>query len=77
MAHPMHMHQPHGLVVAKDGIPLESPYWTDTINIAPGERYSVLYTGQDAGVWAWHCHILNHAETSSGMRWMVTAVIVS
>ena len=77
MAHPMHMHQPHGLVVAKDGIPLESPYWTDTINIAPGERYSVLYTGQDAGVWAWHCHILNHAETSTGMKWMVTAVIVS
>ena len=77
MPHPMHMHQPHGLVVAKDGVPLESPYWTDTINVAPGERYSVLYTGQDAGVWAWHCHILSHAETPNGMKWMVTAVIVS
>jgi hypothetical protein len=27
-------------------------------------------------VWAWHCHILNHAETSTGMFGMVTALIV-
>ncbi len=77
MSHPMHMHQPHGLVVAKDGKMLESPFWSDTINVAPGERWSVLYTAQDKGVWAWHCHILTHAETSSGMKWMVTALIVS
>ena len=30
------------LVIAKDGIPLAQPYWADTINVAPGERYSVL-----------------------------------
>src|SRR3972149_2435252 len=34
--HPMHQHQVFGLVVAKDGVPLESPYWTDTLNVAPG-----------------------------------------
>jgi hypothetical protein len=27
-------------------------------------------------VWAWHCHILNHAETPTGMKYMVTALIV-
>jgi len=27
-------------------------------------------------VWAWHCHILTHAETPTGMRYMVTALIV-
>jgi FtsP/CotA-like multicopper oxidase with cupredoxin domain len=77
MTHPMHMHQPHGLVVARDGVVLDSPYFADTINVAPGERWTVVYTAQDAGVWAWHCHILTHAETPQGMRYMVTAVIVS
>lgn len=76
MSHPMHMHQPHGLIVAIDGKPLEQPYWSDTISVAPGERWSVIYTGIDPGVWAWHCHILSHAETPQGMKYMVTAVIV-
>ena len=77
MSHPMHMHQPHGLVVARDGKPLENPFWSDTISIAPGERWTVAYTMLDPGVWAWHCHILTHAETPEGMKYMVTAVIVN
>ncbi|MFM8794284.1 MAG: multicopper oxidase domain-containing protein [Acidimicrobiales bacterium] len=77
MPHPMHMHQPHGLVVAKDGKVLPQPFFTDTLNVAPGERWTVVYTALDKGVWAWHCHILNHAETPQGMKYMVTAVIVS
>jgi len=27
-------------------------------------------------VWAWHCHILTHAEGSNGMFGMVTTFIV-
>lgn len=76
MWHPMHLHQPSGWVIAKDGVPLPSPFPTDTISVGPGERWTVLYTFKDPGVWAWHCHILNHAETPTGMRYMVTAVIV-
>ncbi len=76
MAHPMHLHQPSGLVVARDGKLLESPYFADTITVGPGERLTVVYTAQDAGVWAWHCHILTHAETPTGMKYMVTALIV-
>ncbi len=76
MAHPMHLHQPVGYIIAKDGIPLKEPFPGDTINIAPGERYTVLYTALDQGVWAWHCHILNHAEGPTGMFGMVTALIV-
>ena len=74
--HPMHMHQPVGWIIAKDGVPLADPQPGDTIVIAPGERYTVLYHFIDAGVWAWHCHILNHAEGPQGMFGMVTAVIV-
>ena len=76
LTHPMHMHQPSGLVVARDGKLLAAPYFADTINIAPGERWTVVYTAQDPGVWAWHCHILTHAETPTGMKYMVTALIV-
>lgn len=76
MAHPMHMHQPVGWIIAKDGVPLDEPIPGDTINVAPGERYTVLYKAEDPGVWAWHCHILNHAEGPTGMFGMVTALIV-
>ena len=76
-AHPMHLHQPSGLIIAKDGLPLTQPMPSDTINVAPGERYSVLYTPTEPGVWAWHCHILTHAEGTKGMFGMVTALIVT
>jgi FtsP/CotA-like multicopper oxidase with cupredoxin domain len=74
--HPMHQHQFRQLVYAKDGVPLESPYWIDTLNVAPGERYSVLMQLEDPGVWVWHCHILTHVEREEGMFGMVTAFIV-
>ena len=74
--HPMHPHQFPQLVFAKDGIPLDSPYWADTLNVAPGERYSVLMHLDREGVWVWHCHILNHVEREKGMFGMVTAFVV-
>jgi plastocyanin len=76
--HPMHLHGVPQLVVAKDGFPLPEPYLVDTLNIAPGERYTVLVhpTEDQKGVWAYHCHILNHAEGEQGMFGMVTTLIV-
>ena len=73
--HPMHLHQFDQIVVAKDGYPLDEPYTVDTLNVAPGERYSVLVQIDRAGVWVWHCHILPHVERESGMFGMVTAII--
>jgi FtsP/CotA-like multicopper oxidase with cupredoxin domain len=77
--HPMHLHGIPQLVVAKDGFPLANPYTADTVLVAPGERYTVLVrpTEEHLGVWAYHCHILSHAERSDGMMFgMVTAFIV-
>jgi uncharacterized cupredoxin-like copper-binding protein len=74
--HPMHLHQFPQLVLARDGIPLEDPYWADTLNVAPGERYSVLVHTDEPGTWVWHCHILNHVERESGHFGMLTAVVV-
>jgi FtsP/CotA-like multicopper oxidase with cupredoxin domain len=75
--HPMHMHQFDQVVVAKDGYPLDHPYVADTVNVAPGERYTVLVQLDEPGTWVWHCHILNHVESEEGMFGMVTAVVVS
>ncbi len=75
--HPMHLHQMPQLVVAKDGFALEQPRWEDTVNVAPGERYTVLIQATDPGAWAFHCHILTHAERHEGMFGMVTALIVN
>jgi FtsP/CotA-like multicopper oxidase with cupredoxin domain len=75
-SHPMHMHGFRQLVVAKDGVPLDQPYWVDTVNVAPGERYSILFQADRVGTWVWHCHILNHVEREEGMFGMVTAVVV-
>jgi manganese oxidase len=74
--HPMHLHQMPQLVFAKDGFALDAPQWEDTVNVAPGERYSVLVQATDPGAWAFHCHILTHAERHEGMFGMVTALIV-
>jgi manganese oxidase len=76
MPHPMHLHQPVGWVIARDGFELITPWAGDTFNIAPGERWTVLYKPENPGVWAWHCHILTHAERADGMFGMVTALIV-
>src|SRR4051794_345084 len=74
--HPMHLHGMDQIVIAKDGHPLAQPQAEDTVTVAPGERYTVLVHATEPGVWAWHCHILPHAERSDGMFGMVTALVV-
>jgi FtsP/CotA-like multicopper oxidase with cupredoxin domain len=74
--HPMHLHGMPQLVFAKDGWNLPQPFKCDTINVAPGERWDVIVDCTEAGVWAFHCHILTHAESDHGMFGMVTALIV-
>jgi len=77
MIHPMHLHGLHQTVIAKDGWLLDNPWKCDTLNIAPGERWDTIVKCTNAGVWAFHCHILPHAETPHGMFGMVTALIVN
>jgi len=76
MIHPMHLHGMHMTVIDKDGWPQPAPWRCDTLNIAPGERWDVIINCNNPGTWAFHCHILPHAETPNGMFGMVTALIV-
>lgn len=75
-SHPMHLHEFPQLVTAIDGFPLASPYFADTVNVAPGQRYTVMFHADQIGTWVYHCHILNHVEGDKGMFGMVTAVVV-
>jgi hypothetical protein len=77
MIHPMHAHQFTQVVIAKDGHPLDEPYLADTLNVAPGERYTVLMQLDKPGTWVWHCHILNHVESDNGIFGMLTAFVVT
>jgi FtsP/CotA-like multicopper oxidase with cupredoxin domain len=52
------------------------PFKADTLNVAPGERYDVIIDAVNVGTWAFHCHILSHAESEHGMHGMVTELIV-
>jgi plastocyanin len=74
--HPMHLHGIPQLVIAKDGWLLPQPHYEDTVLVAPGERVDVLVEASELGVWAFHCHVLTHAEGDDGMFGMVTALIV-
>jgi FtsP/CotA-like multicopper oxidase with cupredoxin domain len=75
--HPMHLHGIAQLVVAKDGYALPDPHWEDTVLVAPGERVDVLVEASEVGTWAFHCHVLTHAEGPNGMFGMVTALVVT
>jgi FtsP/CotA-like multicopper oxidase with cupredoxin domain len=77
MIHPFHLHGISQLVFAKDGHYLPAPYMADTVLVAPGERYDVLVDCDVPGYWAFHCHILTHAEARDGMFGMVTVLAVS
>lgn len=74
--HPMHLHGMPQLVVAKDGYLQPQPWMCDTLNVAPGERWDVIVDASELGAWAFHCHILTHAESAHGMFGMVTVFIV-
>ena len=77
MMHPWHLHGMPMRVVARDGYPLGSASFTcDTLGVNPGERWDVVIECDEPGAWAFHCHILPHAEGPDGMFGMVTALIV-
>jgi len=62
--HPMHLHRFDQVVVAKDGFPLDQPYTVDTLNVAPGERYSVLVHLDEPGTWVWHGTVTTNSAAS-------------
>ncbi len=70
MAHPMHL---HGMFVQlENGQPAGKLPNKHTVIVAPGDSYSVLLTADEAGEWAFHCHLLYHM-----MAGMMNKVVVA
>jgi len=69
MDHPMHLHGHHVLVLSRNGEPVSgSPWWADTLNVAPGESYEVAFRADNPGIWMDHCHNLDHAAEGMTMH---------
>lgn len=58
--HSMHLHGQSFLVTHKDGHPLKTPQEQDTVLIGPGERYDLVFTATNPGLWLFHCHVVPH-----------------
>ncbi len=70
MNHPMHL---HGMFVElENGQPPETRPRKHIVNVGPGRSYSVTFTANEAGEWAFHCHLLYHMASG-----MMTKVVVS
>jgi FtsP/CotA-like multicopper oxidase with cupredoxin domain len=73
--HPMHLHCHHMLVLSRNGEPVTgSPWWSDTLDVAPGEIYEVAFLADNPGVWMDHCHNLQHATAGMTMHLMYEGV---
>jgi CopA family copper-resistance protein len=59
MEHPIHLHG--YLFEVENGQGDRLPF-KHTINVKPGERMSFVFTADEPGHWAFHCHLLYHME---------------
>lgn len=62
--HPMHLHGMDMAIVAKDGEQLPEPERINTLDIAQGETYEVVFRADNPGTWLLHCHDLHHASNA-------------
>ncbi|MEU8239416.1 multicopper oxidase family protein [Actinoplanes missouriensis] len=66
--HPMHLHGHRIRVLSRnDASVTGSPWWTDTLNVAPGESFEITFVADNPGIWMDHCHNFEHA--AGGMLW--------
>lgn len=74
--HPMHPHGHKMLVLSRNGQPVSgSPWWSDTLNVAPGEIITVALKADNPGLWMDHCHNLDHASAGMVMHLMYDNVM--
>lgn len=62
-SHPFHLHGHTALVLSHNGQAVKgSPWWTDTLEIRPGDEYVIAFKADNPGIWMDHCHNLQHAN---------------
>jgi FtsP/CotA-like multicopper oxidase with cupredoxin domain len=59
--HPMHLHGHHVVVLSRNGVAASgSPWWADSLDVADGDTYEIAFIAGNPGIWADHCHNLDH-----------------
>jgi FtsP/CotA-like multicopper oxidase with cupredoxin domain len=59
--HPMHLHGHHVVVLSRNGVAASgSPWWTDSLDVGDGDTYEIAFVAANPGIWADHCHNLEH-----------------
>jgi FtsP/CotA-like multicopper oxidase with cupredoxin domain len=67
--HPIHLHGMFFRLLARNGVPVEEPFFRDTVLVHGREEVDIALVPTDVGSWMMHCHILEHAE--AGMMTMI------
>jgi FtsP/CotA-like multicopper oxidase with cupredoxin domain len=71
----MHLHGHHALVLSRDGRPVTgSQWWTDMLDIRPGETFEIAFRAANPGLWMDHCHNLDDAAQGMLMHLAHTGV---
>ncbi len=60
--HPMHLHGHSFHVIARNNKALDTPVIQDTVLIQPEQQVDIAFVADNPGDWAFHCHILEHAQ---------------
>ena len=78
-AHPIHIHGHQFLITASDGntIPYYNQMKKNTINVASGETWDIIFGTNNPGRWPLHCHIPHHMTNnmSKSTGGMFTTII--
>ncbi|RED58004.1 multicopper oxidase family protein [Cohnella lupini] len=73
--HPMHLHGHHMLVLSYNGeLATGSPWYSDTLDVQPGDTYEVGFVADNPGLWMDHCHNLTHAAVGMSMHLMYDGI---
>jgi FtsP/CotA-like multicopper oxidase with cupredoxin domain len=67
--HPIHIHGMFFRLLARDGAPVDEPFFRDTVLVHAHETIDLGLVPTETGVWMLHCHILEHAE--AGMMTLI------
>lgn len=77
--HPMHIHGHQFIVEKADGNPIahNERILKNTILVATGQTWDVLFKADNPGVWPFHCHIAHHISNNftDGAGGMFTTIV--
>ncbi len=59
--HPFHLHGHKFEVIAEDGKAVNKNLVMDTVDVRPNSEVTIRLEANNPGIWAFHCHNLNHA----------------